>query len=174
MKIRYYAKKVRVDLLTTLAFLRKRVSVTKTEDWDKLTRLLYYINGTKSQRMSFKKCESMVPEVSVDTSHGTYSDRKGYTGIIARLGESTIYASSTKQKFVTRSSCECKLVGLGNATQWIKWWRNFLIHQRIIKDDHCTFTETQALTYQKSRKDRSKNMYVALWPKTDTHTQASK
>ena len=27
-------------------------------------------------------------------------------------------------------------MGLGNATQWIKW-RNFLIHQRMNKDDHC-------------------------------------
>ena len=35
MKIQYYAKKVRVDLLTTLAFLRTRVSVATTEDWDK-------------------------------------------------------------------------------------------------------------------------------------------
>ena len=137
MKIQYYAKKVRVDLLPTLAFLRTRVSVATTEDWDKLTRLLYYINETKSQRMSFKKGGSMLPEVSVDTSHGTHSDRKGHTGIIARLGNSTIYVSSTKQKLVTRSSFECELVGLGNATQWIKWWRNFLIHQRMIKEDHC-------------------------------------
>jgi len=137
MKIQYYAKKVRVDLLTTLAFLRTRVSVATTEDWGKLTRLLYYINETKSQKMSFKKCGSMVPEVSVDTSHGTHSDRKGHTGIIARLENSTIYASSNKQKLVTRSSFECELVGLGNATQWIKWWRNFLIHQRMIREDHC-------------------------------------
>ena len=137
MKIQYYAKKVRVDLLTTLAYLRTRVSEATTEDWRKLTRLLYYINETKSQKMSFKKCGSMVPEVSVDTSHGTHSDRKGHTGIIARLGNSTIYASSNKQKLVTRSSFECELVGLGNATQWIKWWRNFLIHQRMIREDHC-------------------------------------
>ena len=38
MKIQYYAKKVRVDLLTTLAFLRTRVSVAITEEWDKLTK----------------------------------------------------------------------------------------------------------------------------------------
>ena len=46
MKIQYYAKKVRVELLTTLAFLRTGVSVVTTEDWDESARLLYYINET--------------------------------------------------------------------------------------------------------------------------------
>ena len=36
MKIQYYAKKVRMDLLTTLAYLRTRVTTATTDDWKKL------------------------------------------------------------------------------------------------------------------------------------------
>jgi hypothetical protein len=60
-------------------------------------------------------------------------DRKGQTGLSARLGN-TIYAISNKQSLVTRSSFECELVGLGTASQWVRWFRNFLINQRIITD----------------------------------------
>ena len=117
MKVQYYAKKVRIDLLTTLAFLRTRVSVATVEDMSKLNKLLFYINATRKKRLCFSKSDDFKFEISVDTSHGTHQDRKGHTGIIARLGGSTIYATSTKQKLVARSSFESELIGLGTATQ---------------------------------------------------------
>ena len=134
MKIQYYAKKVRMDLLTTLAYLRTRVTTATTDDWKKLQRLLYYINGTIKNKLVFRKSGCLTPEVSVDRSHGIHMDRKGQTGLIARLGNNTIYAISNKQSLVTRSSFECELVGLGTASQWVRWFRNFLINQRIITD----------------------------------------
>ena len=136
MKIQYYAKKVRIDLLTTLAFLRTRVSNSTVEDWNKLNRLLYYINGTLDKKLLYSKSGNFIPEISIDTSHGIHMDRKGQTGMIVTLGNCTVYATSSKQKLVTRSSFECELVGLGTISQWATWYRNFLIVQHIIKEDH--------------------------------------
>ena len=57
--------------------------------------------------------------------------------MIVTLGNCTVYATSSKQKLVTRSSFECKLVGLGTMSQWATWYRNFLIAQHIIKEYHA-------------------------------------
>ena len=82
MKIQYHAKTVRIDLLTTLAFLRTRVSNSTVEDWLKLNRLLYYINGTLDKKLLYSKSGNFIPEISIDTSHGIHMDRKGQTGMI--------------------------------------------------------------------------------------------
>ena len=66
MKVQYYAKKVRIDLLTTLAFLRTRVSVATVEDMSKPNKLLFYINATRKKRLCFCKSDDFKFEISVD------------------------------------------------------------------------------------------------------------
>jgi hypothetical protein len=72
MKVQYYAKKVRIDLLTTLAFLRTRVSVATVEEMSKLNNLLFYINGTRKKRLWFCKSDDFKFDISVNTLHGTH------------------------------------------------------------------------------------------------------
>jgi hypothetical protein len=71
-KVQYCAKKVRIDLLTTLVFLRMRVSVATVEDRSMLNKLFLYINATRKKRLCFCKSDDFKFEISVVTSHGTH------------------------------------------------------------------------------------------------------
>ena len=48
-------------------------------------------------------------EAYIDASHATHADRKGHTGAMITLGRGAIYASSTKQKTISRSSFEAEV-----------------------------------------------------------------
>ena len=48
-------------------------------------------------------------EVYADASHAVHADAKGHSGSIKRIGRATVYASSTTQKVISRSSFESEL-----------------------------------------------------------------
>jgi hypothetical protein len=67
----------------------------------------------------------------VDASHAVHPDMKGHTGATMSMGHGSIYASSTKQKLVTRSSTECEVVGVYDAMPQMVWTCNFLKEQGV-------------------------------------------
>ena len=45
----------------------------------------------------------------VDASHAVHKDPKGHNGAVARIGIAGVYASSTKQKVISKSFLEAEL-----------------------------------------------------------------
>jgi hypothetical protein len=62
----------------------------------------------------------------VDASFAVHPDMKGHTGGILSMGRGAVYATSTRQKLVSRSSTESELVGVHDVIPDILWTRNFL------------------------------------------------
>ena len=72
----------------------------------KLLRVLKYLRGTPEIGLVFNVRQGITLEVFADASHAVHDDAKGHSGAIARLGNASVYASSTKQKVMLRSSFE--------------------------------------------------------------------
>lgn len=157
-KLLYIAKRARPDILTAIAFLSTRIKQPTVEDNKKLMRVLEYLNGTKDLclYLSSKRnctsgtgCEPTTLSIHafIDSSFAVHLDGKSHTGAMISLGAGSIYAKSSKQKLVTKSSTEAELVGLSDALSQVVWSRNFLKEQgyevspaTIYQDNKSTIT----------------------------------
>mmetsp|Transcript_7320 Transcript_7320/g.10353 ORF Transcript_7320/g.10353 Transcript_7320/m.10353 type:complete len:203 (+) Transcript_7320:1816-2424(+) len=93
------------------SFLMTRVHNSTEQDWQKLERLLSYVNGTKEIPLCLEMGNNPVEIVAnIDSSHATHGDYRGHTGIYISLGKGAIQAISTKQAINTKSSAETELV----------------------------------------------------------------
>jgi hypothetical protein len=52
-------------------------------------------------------------------------ERKGHSGILTSIGSGPVFAKSSKQKLVARSSTEAELIALSDATCQVLWMRKF-------------------------------------------------
>ena len=76
-----------------------------TEDDDgKLLRVRKYLRGTPEISAVKDGREKIALEVFADASHVVHDVARGHSGAIARIGVTNVYASSTKQKAMSKSS----------------------------------------------------------------------
>ena len=128
-KLLYLAKRVRPDLLVSVSFLATRVREPTVQDKGKLDRVLKYLNGTADLGLTLEVGEAITVLGFVDASYGVHSDGKSHTGAAITLGLGVVFAKSSKQKLVSKSSTEAELIGLSDSASQIIWTREFLIGQ---------------------------------------------
>jgi hypothetical protein len=129
-KLLYLAKRTRPDILTAVSFLTTRVNKPNIDDWNKVQRVLKYINGTKDLGIILRpNKKEMNINAYFDASYGVHEDGKSHSGLFIALGEGPIFVRSTKQRIVSKSSTEAELISLSDGCSQIIWSREFLIHQ---------------------------------------------
>lgn len=130
-KLLYLAKKSRPDCLTAVAFLTTRVSRCTEDDWDKLTRVLRYINETKERGIVLRPGKmGIVVRVYIDASFGVHGDGKSHTGSCIVIGDTgAVHCKSCKQQIVTKSSTEAELVALSDSVSQGLHTRQFVMAQ---------------------------------------------
>jgi hypothetical protein len=164
-KLLYLSKRFRVDILQSVIFLTTRVQESTEEDMKKLKRIIKYLNYSKDLTMSLGvKGFSIMIKSYIDASFGIHVDGKSHTGVIITLGYGVIYADSSKQKIVSKSSTEAELIGLTDGASIVIWCRNYLIEQgyqqlpAIIYQDN-----TSAITLcLKGKSDSKRTRHVAI------------
>lgn len=127
-KLLYLAKRARPDILTAVAFLTSRVLNPTSEDDRKLKRVLRFLAGTRSDVLTLRK-DFDYPVAYCDASYGVHADFKSQTGLYITLGGGPIYAGSSKQKLVSKSSTESELIALSDSSSHIIWAKQFLSEQ---------------------------------------------
>jgi hypothetical protein len=127
--ILYPAKRARPDLLTAVSFLTTRVLFSTVEDWNKLARLLGYINNTKNTVMRLSCHDDVQIGCYVDASFSNHPDCKSTSGCVITLGSGAVHCKSSKQSLVTKSSTEAELVAISDCVSIGIWARNFLDEQ---------------------------------------------
>jgi hypothetical protein len=87
----YHAKKSRPECPAAVAFLATRVTKCTEHDWEKLTRLLRYINDTKERGIVLRpeKC-GIIVRVFIDAAYGVHADGKSHTGSCVVIGDSGV------------------------------------------------------------------------------------
>ncbi len=111
-KLLFLAKRVQPDILTVVSFLCTRVTHATVQDRKKLARLLRYLKGTISQVLIIRPVNNLQLHAYIDASFGLHHDSKSHTGVVIMVDKSVVYVASRKQKGVTKSPTEAKLVGL--------------------------------------------------------------
>lgn len=111
----YIAKRIKPECLVVTSMLASRVHCSTEQDWDKLQRLLAYINATQDLPLCLEMSEGPVQVVAnIDSSHATHGDYRGHTGVYITLGKGAIQAISVKQSINTKSSSETELVAVSD------------------------------------------------------------
>jgi hypothetical protein len=121
-KILYLAKRTRPECFTAVAYLATRASRCTEDDWEKLTRLLRYVNDSKERGIVFRPGkEGIAVRVFFDASYGVHADGKSHTGsCIVVGGVGAVHCKSVKQQIVTKSSTEAELVALSDSASFTR------------------------------------------------------
>jgi hypothetical protein len=127
MTLLYIAKRTRPDILKEITHLSSRNLNPNKGDWDKLNRVLQYLNYTKDKVLRLKVDELEVV-VYVDASYLVHENMKGHTGGIIMLGEKggTNLALSRKQRVLARSSTEAELIAIEEILKYATFERDIV------------------------------------------------
>jgi hypothetical protein len=141
----YLGKRIRPEILVTVSFLCTRVTRATEEDETKLDRMIKYIASNCLQPLVLSASDPLSITAYVDASYGVHEDGKSHTGAVITLGGGAIYARSSKQKIVTKSSTEAELVAITDSLGEIVWTRRLMIAQgyemapvRLMQDNMST------------------------------------
>jgi hypothetical protein len=109
-----------------VSFLTISVKHPDEDDWGELKRLLRYIRGTIYMPLISKVDSLNIIKWWVDASYATHGYCRGHTGATMSLGRGPVIGMSEKQKLNTKSSTECELVGVDDASPQMLWTQYFL------------------------------------------------
>ena len=132
-----------------------RVQALTDQDWEKLERLLKYLNGTRNERLVLKADSLNVLKWYVDASFATHPDFKSHTGAMMTFGSGAVQSLSRKQKLNTRSSTEAELVAADDASTLIFWTQQFLEAQGYAVERNILYQDNKATILLETNGKRS-------------------
>jgi hypothetical protein len=113
----FACKRARPDIHTTITFLCTRVKEPTKDDWEKLMRLIFYLNGSQEEGLFLAVDDQHVIKWYVDASFAVYNDFRSHTGGAMSHRTGVPISISRKQKLNTKSSTEAELVGVDDVTR---------------------------------------------------------
>jgi hypothetical protein len=159
----FACKRARPDTHTAIAALCTRVQAPNQGDYNKLRRLMKYLNGTRNDKLILSADDLHILKWYVDASFATHPDFKSHTGGAFTYGIGVPISSSRKQKLNTRSSTEAELVGSDDMVTMILWTKLFLEAQGIgIKNNILYQDNKSTILLQKNGKKSSSKRTRAL------------
>ena len=125
----FLCKRARPDIQQPISLLCTRVKDPNESDWNKLVRMMKYLNGTRDKRLTLKADSLKVIKWYVDASFAVHPDFKSHTGGTMTFGKGAVQSISRKHKLNTRSSTEAELVGVDDVSVMILWTKLFMEEQ---------------------------------------------
>jgi hypothetical protein len=110
----------------TIALLCTGVCSPNQDDWDKLVRLMRYINGTQEYKLHLSADDLRVIKWHVHASFAVHPDFRSQTDGVMTFRSGALISMSHKQKLNTQSSTEAELVGTDDADAMILWTKLFM------------------------------------------------
>lgn len=151
IRILFYAATVRPDILVTVNFLttRTRYGTATNNDKSKLIRLLNFIHTTQQDGIVLGGDVNGVlrPRAYADASYGVHVDGKSHTVNVITLGRGPRYCKSSKQKSVTKSSCEAEILSLSDIVSTVAWIDDFLTEIGVHLDSSLLLEDNKAAIF---------------------------
>ncbi len=127
-----------------MSFLCTRVKDPSEEDLKKLNHTLGYLCAKQQTVLILKPTKPMQIEAYIDAAFAAHDDSKSHSGVAIFVAGVLVYASSRKQKCMTKSPTESELVALTDNLHLVELFHEFLefitagaINKPIIFQD-CT------------------------------------
>ena len=128
-KLIFISKRTRMDIQPTLSYLCTKQEKATSDDWQKLRRLMQYLNDTLDLPHIIGGDSITRFHTFVDVAYAVHTDMKSHTGGAISLGRGTIYCKSSKQKLNVKSSTEGEIVGTSDFLPFSIWTTYFLSEQ---------------------------------------------
>jgi hypothetical protein len=126
----YVAKRVRPEILCTVAFLTTRVQTCTEEDLAKLHRALGYLMHEPERGITIDVGQHASVKAYIDAAYACHPSGRSHTGGFLVYGRGgPVYNTSTKQPIVTKSSTEAELVAMSDVSSESINLRAFVIAQ---------------------------------------------
>jgi hypothetical protein len=93
----FACKRARPNIHTTIAFLSTRVQDPTEDDWDKLLRLMHYLNGSTEEVLFLAADDQHVIKWYIDASFAVHNDFRSHTGGAMSHGTGVPISISRKQ-----------------------------------------------------------------------------
>jgi len=120
------ATRARRDIQTAVAFLTTRVKSPDEDDWEKLKRVLKYLNGTKYLKLKLSVDNLGMLKWYVDGSNNVHWDCKGHGGAVFKMDKGATTSYSRKVKLNSRSSTETELLTADMFMPEMLWSLHFI------------------------------------------------
>jgi hypothetical protein len=117
----YLSNTTRPDITYAVNFLARKMSMPSNQDYLLSKRILRYLKGTKSLKLTFEKKSIEIAGYSDASYAEDKSDRKSTGGYVFMMNGGAVSWKSSKQKIVTMSSCEAEYVTLSDAAKEAIW-----------------------------------------------------
>lgn len=144
MKGMFLCKRGRQDVQTGIAFLATRVSAPTIQDWQKLVRIMDFLNTTQDDVVKLSADDTKIIKWYVDAAFAVHKDLKSHTGAILTLGTGVICSTSIKQKVNSRSSTEAELIGVDDLVAKVLWTKRFIQAQGHEVKSNIIFRDNQS------------------------------
>jgi len=128
-KCLYISHRGRPDIMLPVAFLCTRVSRSTKEDWDKLKRVLQFVQSTINEPRILGAVDLKKMGTFADVAYAVHQDRKSHTGGALSFGVGTLSNKSRKQSLNTKSSTEAEVVGASDYLPNSIWMKKFMYAQ---------------------------------------------
>jgi hypothetical protein len=140
----FLCKRARPNIQQAILVLCTRVRDPNQADWEKLMRVMKYLNGTKGENLTLSADDLRVVKWYVDASFAVHPDFKSHTGAMMLLGKGAMQSIARKQKLNVRSSTEGKLVAVDNTATMILWTKLFLEAQGYNVDKNIVYQDIKS------------------------------
>jgi hypothetical protein len=140
----FLCKRARPHIQQAILVLCTRVRDPNQADWEKLMRLMKYLNGTKEENLTLSADDLRVVKWYVDASFAVHPDFKSHTGAMMTLGKGAMQSIARKQKLNVQSSTEGKLVAVNDAATMILWTKLFLEAQGYNVEKNTVYQDNKS------------------------------
>ena len=100
----FLAMRANRDIHTAVAFLTTCVKDPDEDDWERLKRVIKYLNGTKHLKPTLSIDNIGILKWYIDSSYAIHGDCRGHIRALLMMGKGAITSFSRKQKLNRRSS----------------------------------------------------------------------
>ena len=104
----FVCKQARPDIQPTIALLCMRTKEPNVSDWNKLIRMMKYLNGTQDMKLTLSTENLQSIKWYVDMSFAVHPDFRSQTRGTMTFRKGAVQSLSKKQKLNTRSSTEAE------------------------------------------------------------------
>ena len=143
-KALFLCHRARPDIMPAISFLCTRVKESTEQDWNKLLRVMKFLEHTKTDVLTLSADGSNALHWYWDASFAVHQDYKSHTGGTFTMGKGAITSTSKKQKLNTRSSTEAELVAVDDGMSKMLWTRLFLEAQGLTIADNILYQDNQS------------------------------
>ena len=137
-------KQAHPDIQTAVAFLTTRVMAPDKDDYIKLAWVMKYLCGTRTMPLTLEADNLQLVKWWIDGAFATHRDMRSHTSGALSLGKGVITGISTRQKLMTRSSTEAKLVAVDDCMSLILWTCYFLEAQGYGVNDAIIYQDNKS------------------------------